>query len=71
MFLKKTELKELTGYARPSSHIKWLNENGYPFEVGADGYPRVLNSFVEKRLGASIQKKSFAQKPKFSALMAG
>ena len=71
MFLDKTELKELTGGARPTTHIRWLKEKGYPHEVGLDGYPRVLTSYVEKRLGGSLPEKHSRNRPKFAAIGAG
>jgi len=68
MFLNRTQLKELTGYVRPSSHMRWLIGNEYPFEVGADGYPRVLVSLVEKRLGGYIKSAKRNSSPKFSEI---
>ena len=68
MFLDKSELIELTGYKRPSSHMRWLASNDYPFEVGADGYPRVLTSLVEKRLGSLITSPQRKNKPRFAAI---
>ncbi len=69
MFLKKSELKELTGYARPRSQANWLSENSYPFEIGADGYPRVLHSYVERRLGGFMkQEHKKRHAPNFAAL---
>lgn len=44
-------LKDLTGKKRRKDMIEWLNEKGYCFEVGADGYPKVTKSFINKRLG--------------------
>lgn len=68
MFLDKTQLRELTGYARPTSHKRWLTNNNYPFEVGADGYPRVLISLVERRLGSLIVSPQRKNSPRFSAI---
>lgn len=68
MFLDKTQLKELTGYARPTSHMRWLASNDYPFEVGADGYPRVLISLIEKRLGGHISSPQRKNSPNFLAI---
>jgi len=69
MFLKKNEIKELTGYARPSSQTNWLIENSYPFEIGADGYPRVMYSYVERRLGGfTKQERKKRHTPNFAAL---
>ena len=66
MFLDKEQLKELTGYARPTSQMNWLARNDYPFEVAADGYPRVLVTLVEKRLGSFIQRPKRNNTPRFA-----
>ncbi len=73
MFLTRSELLEMTGYVRPKAQARWLAENQYPFEIGADGYPRVLQSCVEKRLGgAAIEAAASRQRrtePNFAALV--
>lgn len=51
MFLTDAELKELTGYRRPSAIRRWLAANGYRFEESSTGWPRVLRSTVCARLG--------------------
>lgn len=68
MFLDRSQLKELTGYSRPTAHMRWLASNDYPFEVGADGYPRVLLSLVEKRLGSYIKTRRKVNVPNFAAI---
>ena len=68
MFLDRTEPHELTDYVRPSGQIRWLAANDYPFEVGRDGYPKVLTSFVEKRLGGSLPAKHTRNRPRFEAI---
>ncbi|MBU2720393.1 DUF4224 domain-containing protein [Acidithiobacillus ferridurans] len=52
MFLTKDQLHELTGYQNRPQQITWLRSNGYPFEIGADGRPRVLTATVLAKLGA-------------------
>jgi len=71
MVLTRNELFELSGYKRASSQINWLNENSFPFEVAADGYPRVLTSYVNNRLGGLVTStpKVKRNKPNFAALM--
>lgn len=56
MFLAKDQLEELTGCKRKSSMIEWLKSKRYPFEIGADGMPKVLHSFVIAKLGGIPQK---------------
>jgi hypothetical protein len=41
------ELRDLTGYQRPSKQIAWLKRNGVRFFVAADGHPRVLRAHLE------------------------
>lgn len=55
MFLTISELRELTGLKRPSAVARWLTLHDYPHEIGADGWPRVLHSFVQAKLGAPTQ----------------
>lgn len=50
MFLTHEQLVDLTDYKRPFEQIKWLRENGYPFEVGSSGRPKVLVRVLETRL---------------------
>jgi hypothetical protein len=48
------ELKRLTGLERPSAIRRFLTRQRIPFMVGADGWPRVLNSIVVERLGGIV-----------------
>lgn len=57
MFLTADELAELTGYVQQSRQIRWLAERRYPFDLAADGRPRVLRSYVERRLGNQPSKR--------------
>jgi len=58
MFLTTNELAELTGYSRPSCQIRWLRQNGWPFAVGGDQRPKVLQAVVRVRLGDNSQHAS-------------
>lgn len=49
MFLTSDQLKELTGYKKPALQRRWLLENGYRFDVRADGRPSVLAEQVQAR----------------------
>jgi len=49
MFLTIDEIIALTDRKQPSRQIEWLRQNGYPFEVGATGRPKVLRIIVEQR----------------------
>lgn len=55
MLLAPQDIKNLTGYVRPSAQIRWLREHGWPFEVGADRRPKVLQSVAIARLGGQAQ----------------
>ncbi len=49
MFLSVDELRELTGYKKSALQRRWLAENGYCFEVRADGKPVVSRAHYEDR----------------------
>jgi hypothetical protein len=51
MFVSPTDIATLTGYKRQASQIAWLRAHGWVFEIGADGRPKVLQSYAERRLG--------------------
>lgn len=54
MFLTETELRDLTGYVRPSAQIRWLRTRGYRFEIGGDGLPRLSKNVVIEKLGGVV-----------------
>ena len=62
MLLTRKELRDLTGYERPSRQIRWLRQYGIRFFEAADGYPRVLRSDLENK------EKKRASSPKLSAI---
>lgn len=53
--LSIAELQELSGWQRRHKVTEWLRDNGYKYQVGRDGWPRVLRSAVEQRLGAPVK----------------
>lgn len=53
MFMSREHLKELSGLQRPDAVARWLTRERIPYIVGADKWPRVLESVVRKRLGES------------------
>ena len=57
MFLARTELIALAGTSRPKVVARWLTREGIPYVVGVDGWPRVLVSVVEARMGVMSQTK--------------
>jgi hypothetical protein len=44
-----SELESLTGYRKPALQRRWLLENGYSFDVRADGRPSVIVQQVTAR----------------------
>ncbi|HAJ72272.1 MAG TPA: hypothetical protein DCO68_09370 [Methylophilaceae bacterium] len=51
LFLDTDEIYQLTGFKLASAQCRWLLDNGYPFDKNASGKPKVLRSYLEKRLG--------------------
>ncbi|SDH41386.1 DUF4224 domain-containing protein [Propionivibrio dicarboxylicus] len=68
MFLTPEELADLTDYdvGQWSRQRRWLDRNGYPFELSAAGRPKVLRAYVEKRLGLTTAKAAAQTEPDFS-----
>lgn len=54
MFLTDEALAQLTGLQRPSAMRRWLEREGIPFVVAADGKPRVLQAVIMGRLGGQV-----------------
>jgi hypothetical protein len=54
LFLSDEQLADLTGYARPSAQVRWLQRNGVTHYVRADGRPRVpVTAIIAPLAGAS------------------
>lgn len=53
MFLERKDLIALTGSVRPSTVTQWLERNGIRYLSGIDGWPRVLQSVIEAKMGGS------------------
>lgn len=49
LILSEGEMREITGYKRPSSQRVWLEHNRIPFYVAASGRPIVLRSYFDAR----------------------
>ena len=68
MFLTRDELADLTERKQRRKVIEWLIENGYKFDLAADGWPKVLRAAVEAKLmtvgGKRTNRKT---EPDFSA----
>jgi len=55
MFLSRDDLKALCGLQRPSAVRRWLDRQKWPYVVGADGWPRVLEEIMMERMGGQIK----------------
>lgn len=55
MFMSRDNLKELSGLQRPDAVARWLARERIPYIVGADKWPRVLETVVRKRLGENLK----------------
>lgn len=65
-FLTRQEMIEFTGAVKRPVQMRWLLEHSYPFDVGADGNPKVLWSAVQARLGEAAPARR--KKPDWSAV---
>lgn len=69
MFLTQTELADLTERKRKSDQIAWLEANGYPYAIGANGHARVSREYVQARLsGTHGDPTPATPEPNWSAL---
>jgi hypothetical protein len=71
MFLTRSEIQQLTGYKTPATQTRWLQDNGFLFKIGADGYPRLLLTEVEFHMSHSGSDKKItisAEEPNFKVL---
>lgn len=50
VFLTPAEVERLTGLTKRTFQIKWLNKNGYTFELNANGDPIISVRHVEQKL---------------------
>jgi hypothetical protein len=68
LFLTRDELADLTERKQKGKVIAWLVNNGYKFDLAADGWPKVLRAAVESKLmAASGKRTSRKTEPDFSA----
>ncbi len=55
LFLTPEELQDLTDRCRASAQIRWLKSRGFPFELSAEGKPKVLRAVALARCGDARQ----------------
>ena len=68
MFLTKLELQDLTNYKYYRKQIAWLRNRGYRYDIGANGQPKVLRSYVEQALGYNAKVLSRDIAPDFEII---
>lgn len=51
LLLTSAAIHDLTGRAQAKRQIVWLTENAWKFSVGADGLPKVAQSYFDERMG--------------------
>jgi len=66
--LTPDEVEELTGSPQRRKQMAWLRENGYAFEVGADGKVKVLRAAVEARMMPSAGRARTKTEPNLALL---
>jgi len=69
LLLSKHEVKDLTGWNEVKRQMEWLNAHGYSFDVGGDGFPKVLRQHViNKLIGMSSGAFSKRVEPNWAGL---
>jgi hypothetical protein len=58
LLLTAEELESLTGRKYPALQRRWLDQNGYRYEVGADGRNKLSRAYVETRLNGLQSRKT-------------
>ena len=66
--LSPVEVADLTGATYRSRQTRWLRENGYPFEIGADGKVKVLRAAVDARMMPSHARAKAKTEPNLTLL---
>ena len=67
MFLNREELYELTDLKLAHAQCRWLTEHGYPYDKSASGKPKVLRTYLERRLCPESVLSS-TEEPNFDAI---
>jgi hypothetical protein len=52
-YLSPAELHELTERSQPAAQIRWLRRRAWRFTTSAEGRPRVLRAYRDRRLGGA------------------
>ena len=65
MLLSAAEIRQVTGYARPSAQVRWLRTHGWRFTVNALGEPVVAVAEFNRHL---VGGRAARQEPDFEAI---
>lgn len=65
MFLTAADLKQLTGYTRPSAQVRWLRRHGFKITVNGLKEPVVTVAEVNRHLTGG---RAARMEPNFEAL---
>jgi hypothetical protein len=65
MLMPQSEIEALTGYARSSAQVRWLQRHGWRFSVNALGQPKVAVAEFNKRM---VGGRAATQEPNWGAL---
>jgi Domain of unknown function (DUF4224) len=68
MFLTETDVRNLTGYRRPSAQVEWLRRSGWRFAINALGKPVVALAEFNRRMVGSVQRTFAQQEPNWDAM---
>lgn len=55
MLLTPEQVTELTDRPQPKRQIEWLTRNGWTFQIGASGLPKVSRAEFDTRMGGKQQ----------------
>ncbi|MEL6368118.1 MAG: DUF4224 domain-containing protein [Pseudomonadota bacterium] len=66
MFLSHENLCDLTGFKSTKKQAEWLCDNGYAFDIRADGRPCVLTAQLLERRGCHAQTGASNARPNLS-----
>jgi hypothetical protein len=68
MFLAEPDVRNLTGYARPSAQVEWLRRNGWRFAINALGKPVIALAEFNRRMVGGVHRTLATQDPDWGAL---
>lgn len=64
-FITQDEIELITGYKRPLEQRKWLDANGWQFELNRAGRPVILREVMNHRFGIIKKTEQIDKKQSF------